>query len=170
VAVLTLNEAKAHLNITSTTQDDELQTFMAAAEAAIERRIGPLVATSVTRRVFGGDSYALPVYPALSVTSVTPVGGTALPLDGIYVGPDGVLTGAGYAPTAGYDVTYQAGHAATAADVPADLRLAILEMVRHLWESQRRSRGQVTDVPGSAHAFPYRVEELLAPYVQFGIA
>jgi uncharacterized phiE125 gp8 family phage protein len=170
VAVLTLNEAKAHLNITSTTQDDELQTFMAAAEAAIERRVGPLVATSVTSRVAGGGELVLPFYPVLSVTAIADRDGNAVSVSDVYADSIGVVTGTYGFPSLAYDVTYQAGHAATAADVPADLRLAILEMVRHLWESQRRSRGQVTDVPGSAHAFPYRVEELLAPYVQFGIA
>lgn len=172
MAVLTLNEVKTHLNITTTTQDAELQTFIAAAEAAIERRVGPLVASSVSSRVPGGRDLMLPYYPVLSVTSITDTDGVAVSVSDVYADRIGVLTTTGYGFTtaATYDVTYMAGHAATAAEVPADLRLAVLEMVRHLWDSQRRSRGQVTDVPGAAHAFPYRVEELLAPYMQFGIA
>jgi uncharacterized phiE125 gp8 family phage protein len=174
---VTLYEVKAHLNITNQTSDAELYAFIDAAEAAIEKRTGPIVARAVTARVSG--AMTLPVYPAISLTSVTPYASTALDVSTLYVSPAGVvdyLSGGGSFPARDYTITYLAGWATTAADVPADLRLAVLEMVRVLWSTTQRGS---TARPGSApppDAAPFagpgmdRVEQLIAPYEMHGFA
>jgi hypothetical protein len=82
-------------------------------------------------------------------------------------------------------VVYQAGWQVGAdpeADgyvaLPADLVLAAKEMVRHLWLTQRGSGVQrpgsrpsdtlSNTLPGAAYTLPFRVEQLLAPYIRAG--
>ena len=175
MSTLTLTEAKQHLNITVTTYDAELQTFIDSAEAAIAKRCGPLAATSTTVRVRGGCSLSLPVTPTISLTSVTPVLGSALTLADLHLEPSGEVTyntGAVF-PAPWYDVVYSAGRSS----VPADLLAAVKELLRHLWTTQRggsaRPGGPVSDalsntIPGSAYTFPIRVEQLIAPHAQVG--
>lgn len=181
--LLTLTEVKDHLNITGTGSDAELTTFAARAEGAVAARCGPLVSTSVTTRVRGhGSSLAPKVTPILTLTSVTPVAGTALTLALLHTPENGLrgrrviefLDGTWFG-SRWYDVVYNAGHGATAGDVPADLKLATLEMVRHMWETQRGgsvrpgsrpSEAMSNTIPGAAYLFPFRVEQLIAPYEQ----
>jgi hypothetical protein len=54
--------------------------------------------------------------------------------------------------------------------MPAPVRLATLELVRHLWDTQRGPAvGSLDDAPtprvGTSYAVPNRVTELLAPYM-----
>lgn len=175
MSVLTLAQAKAHLNITVPTYDTEIQDFIDAGEAALAKRCGPLAATATTVRVRGGCSLSLPVTPAISLTSVTPVLGSALTLSDLHLEPSGEVTyntGAEF-PAPWYDVIYSAGRPS----LPADLLLADKELLRHLWTTQRggtarpgsaQSDALANTLPGSAHAFPFRVEQLIAPYVQVG--
>lgn len=175
MSVLTTTEVREHLGglTVSAASDVRLQSFIDRAEAAVTRRCGPLVSTAVTARVTsGGDGLALPQYPVQSLVSVAPVGGSAYVLSDLYVTPGGVVQWAvmGSSLAAGrYDVTWNAGWAATAAAVPADLKLGVLELIRHLWDSQRggesRSRGGEQEQRGPGFAFPNRVIELLEPYL-----
>lgn len=178
MAVVTLPEAKAYLNISSTTSDAELGEFIARAVAAIGSKCGPLEATEKTSRVRGGwSALALPVTPVLSLTSITPLGGTALTVDDYLVTPGGIVEpeAGGWFGSRWYDVVYQAGRAA----VPDDLKLGVLELLRHLWDTQRAggsrrigsagSDAVANTIPGAAYLFPFRVEQLIAPYVQVGI-
>jgi hypothetical protein len=180
VSVLTLALAKTHLNIPATvvTQDTELQTVIDAAEAAIVQACGGLEAASTSSRVRGGtDRLVLPVPPVISLTSVTPVGGTALTVGDLMVSASGVVeyTAGGFFSDRWYDVVYSAGRASC----PADLLLAVRELVRHIWDTQRggtRRPGSSTSsetantIAGAAYLFPFRVEQLLAPYIQPGFA
>jgi len=167
MSALTLADAKTYLNISAATYDTELQTFIDAAEAAIAQRVGPLTPASVTKRVPGyAWNLHLPVYPAVSLTSVTPVGGSALTLSDLHLEPDiGAVSynGGSFFSSPAYDVVYSAGRS----PVPADLLMAVKELLRHLWASQRGGGprpGPTTDVQGSAYLMPYRVLELIAPY------
>jgi hypothetical protein len=72
-------------------------------------------------------------------------------------------------------VVYSAGRASC----PADLLLAVRELVRHIWETQRggtrrpgssASSETANTIAGAAYLFPFRVEQLLAPYIQPGFA
>jgi hypothetical protein len=137
VTVLELAAAKEHLNIRVATNDAELETFIDAAEAVLARWVGPLEPTPVTDRVAGyGFGLHLPVFPALSLTSVTPVGGGALDLAGLYLDvPSGTVTrnDGGQFTARAYDVAWVAGRD----ELPDDLLFADKELVRELWTTQR---------------------------------
>lgn len=177
MSVVTLDAVRPHLNITGFDYDAELQPTIDAAEAVLAQHVGPLASAVVTTsRVKGGREYlVLPVSPVVSLTSVTPVGGTALNLADLTLdGAAGMVTNAlggrfGYTT---YDVVYTAGRAT----LPADLTLAVKELTRHLWESQRNPapRPGFTDdlisSPAAGYLLPYRVQELIAPHMQFGVA
>lgn len=182
MSVLSRADAKKHLNITVNTQDDELDAFIASAEAAIAKRIGPLVSTPTTTRVIPtGVRLALPVLPAISLTSVTPADGDALALADLHLDTAaGVVTqnnGAAFVARC-YDVVYAAGRTVSATE-NADLYLAIKELVRHLWATQRGPGGRPgstpsdsasNTIPGAAYLLPFRVSELLAPHMSPGFA
>lgn len=170
MSVLALNDAKSHLNISGDTHNAELQDFIDAAEAVIAAKVGPLEPTTVTARVSGGTSgLALPITPVISLTSLTIVGGSASDVSLLYANP---ITGVvGYNSgslsfTGSWDVVYQAGRTTC----PQDLLLAVKELVRHLWATQRATArpgpAQDPNVPGAAHMLPYRVAELIAPHMQ----
>lgn len=176
MAVVTLAEAKTHLNIATgvATHDTELTAFIARAEAAVASKCGPLASTATTSRVRGGGSVlALPVAPVVSLTSITPLGEAALTVADYLVTPLGVVepVAGGSFPARWYDVVYVAGRAT----LPDDLKLGVLELIRHMWETQRGgsvrpgsrpSEGMANTMPGAAYLFPFRVEQLLAPYVK----
>lgn len=179
--VLVVGEVKDHLNISDTGSDAELMAFAARAEAAVASRCGPLTATSVTARVRGGGRSLTPrVTPILSITSVTPVGGSALTTSTLHAPENGLRGPAtieyvdgGWFGSRWYDVTYQAGRQT----VPDDLRLAVLEAVRFYWETQRgNSPGgalpsdqdfvQAPDIAADGR-FPWlRIQHLVEPYEQ----
>lgn len=175
-----MSEARAHLNITSTVHDGELVGVIAAAEAAIAQRVGPLEPTTVTARLSGNTALVLPVHPAISLTSISDAAGTAQTVGQFALdGANGVLSYAAAGTrfsSAFYTVTYQAGRPAGA--LPADLLFAVKELVRHLWDSQRgptrrpgmpSSDGAANSMAGAGYLLPFRVQELLTPHLQFGI-
>lgn len=180
MSALQLAAAKEHLNIPSSNLDPEieLQAVIDSAEAAIAQRCGPLVPTEVTDRIRGErGKLALYTTPVISLVSVTPAGGSALTVDDLNVSAGGVVEylGAGFFTSRFYDVVYSAGRT----ECPADLLLAVKELVRHLWEPQRgpaRRPGSTTStetsntVPGAAYMFPFRVVQLIAPHEQSGFA
>lgn len=179
MSVVTLDEVKRHLNLTVTTHDGEVVSFIEAAEAAIGERVGPLASTTQTARVRGcSRSLVLPVAPAVSLTSVTPADSTALTLSDLYLDEGAGIVryeSGGSFSARHYDVVYEAGRATC----PADLKLAVKELVRHLWVTQRghtarpgsrESESAANTLPGAAHIFPFRVEQLIAPHEQAGFA
>lgn len=169
-SVLTLADAKAYLGIPDNvnTHDEELQGFIDAAEAALECRVGPLQPRTRADRVRGGRALSLLAMPAIDLTSVTEVGGGDLSTDDLYLnGAAGVVTniyGASF-PAAMYDVTYSAGRATC----PPDLLLALKELLKHLWRTQRGPGGSADQpAPGSGFAMPNRVLELIGPHLSVG--
>jgi hypothetical protein len=175
VSVTLLSDAKTYLNITNANYDAELQEFIDAAEAAIAKRCGPLSSLTVTERVKGcAETLLLNKIPALTLTSVTPVNGTALNLSDLYLyAPAGVVeyaVGNGFFGASRYDVSYSYGRSI----VPLDLMQAIRETVKHLWETHRggsRRPGIGDDgLAGAAYAFTLRILELIEPYLLPGMA
>lgn len=181
MSALSLAEAKTHLNMTGDAQDEELESTIAAAEAAIVALIGPLEPVSATDYIstHGLDSFGLRLLPVLSLTSITPAGGTAMNLTDVRVEHDSGLVsfigGRGSWTASEYTVVYQAGRD----PVPADLLMAVRELVRHFWSTQRGptrrpgaspSDALANTIPGAAYALPIRVSQLLAPYQTFGFA
>lgn len=177
--VLSLDDVKRQLNITSNTGDDELRDFIIRGQSAIEKRVGPLKPTTVTRQLSGCRSaLILPVTPVISLTSVTPIQGTALPAASLNVTPAGVVSYiyGGSFPLPFYTAVWSAGWQS----VDGDLYLALLETVRHLWSTQRPNsrlpwQDQQQDDPtqdgaSAPYLWPWRVEQLLIPYEQTGFA
>lgn len=173
---VSLSEVKDYLNMTDTdiNRDAELLSFLNAAVSAIEQRVGPLTRRTVTEVHNGGVSaILLRQPPVLSVTSVTESGST---VTGYSLSASaGVLTRvSGYSRSVWTDgfgnisVTYVAGRTL----VPADLRQAVLEATKHLWETQRGKmrRGQDDFIAGSAYLWTYRINQLIAPYELPGLA
>jgi len=164
-SALSLADAKRYLNITDTDDDEELREFIEAAEAALGRRCGYVVPTTVTERVRGcGNRLMLKEKPLISVTSVTAVGmGTTVDVSQLTALPSGSvefsIAGSFYARF--YDVVYRAGRN----PLPADLYKCLQEITKHLWQTQRGPGRKRDEVMGAAYAFTYRVKELWEPYV-----
>lgn len=181
MSVVSLAEAKTHLNITVTTYDTELQVFIDSAEATLANLVGPLQAVTYTDRVQPANGrIRTRVAPVVSLTSVTSSEGLVLTLNDLHLDQRaGVVSwnivGIGFI-SPYYDVVYSAGRATC----PEDLKLAVKELIRHLWATQRgggsvRPGSQQSDalansLPGSAYALPIRVEQLIAPHRQAGFA
>lgn len=145
MSVVTLAEAKTHLNITVATYDTELQDFLNRAEAALAVRIGPLSSVAKTERVRGWRCVLrLSHTPIISLTSVTSIEGTTVSTSQLTTMPGGRVefNQGGYFASRFYDVVYQAGRAS----LSDDLKLVVLELVRRLWSSQRGGSTR----PGSA--------------------
>jgi uncharacterized phiE125 gp8 family phage protein len=182
MAAVTLDEVKNYLNITRTTNDDELVGFLDVAVAAIEDVIGPVDARTVVEEI---DSHGLNIvlsqFPVQSVTSVSiePWLGAA-PIDDTAAWRLNANTGVlrrklvgGSMPFYGqgsiFTVTYTVGRTVT----PAPVAQAILMQVREMWESQRGAMplpaggGDSPPPPygGDAGFLTAEVMELLLPYL-----
>lgn len=178
MSTVPLSEAKTHLNVTVDTHDAELQGLLDAAESTIAQRCGRLGSTPTTERVPGGDDLLLVARPAVSLVSVTSADGAVLDLSSLYLdssaGIVSMSSGASF-PARYYTVVFNAGRSS----LPADLRLAVLELTRHFWVTQRggsrRPGSPAGDsysntLPGAGASLPFRVEQLIAPHVQIGFA
>lgn len=177
VPVVSLADAKAHLNITTTVYDEELRRFLGAATEMCESWVGrPLRRRTVSETHDGGRTVLLlRQVPVISVTSVVEDGTTvsdyALDADNglLYRDDTGAATWAGER----QDVTvaYVAGWTAP----PADVQQAVLEALRHLWTTQRGGMDARTPFSGDEYAsgtgwsLPRRVMELLQPYLLKGV-
>jgi uncharacterized phiE125 gp8 family phage protein len=174
---VSLSEVRAHLNMVGDdlARDGELTAFINAAQSAIEARVGPLTRRPVTEVHNGGVSgIVLRQSPVIAVDTVTENGTS---VTGFTLSPGGgVLTRtSGYSRATWADgygnvsVTYTAGRTS----IPADLRQAVLELIRHLWKTQRGQQGRAREeefIAGQGYSMPNRVLELIAPYEIPGIA
>lgn len=172
--VVSLADAKAHLNITDATHDEELRTFIDAASQWVESRVGAVVRRSRTDTVYAnGNALLLPKAPVISVTTVAGTYGYSdtysTAAGSLYLDADaGIVhlpTGQSWS-TSPLTVTYVAGRAV----VPAAIRLAALMYLKALWETQRGStpiqgfNEEVEDRDGMGLAV-WRAEKLLEPYL-----
>lgn len=182
LSIVSLDEVKAHLNIpaTNTDLDEELRRFVDAASDLAENYVGCVLGRQVfTDELYDGntDIIRLRNPRALSITSIYE-SGTLLTESNYAVDPTGqrisrITTGsiAGpnyfgiWAPGANnIKISYVAGFI----NPPAAARQGVLEIVRHLWQTQRGamsviSRNQTGDdfYPGSTYSLPRRCMELL---------
>jgi hypothetical protein len=176
-SVLTLADAKTHLDITVATFDTELQDTIDEAESLISQEVGPLASTAVTATFVPGNGAAelvLPVTPAISLTSVTPNVGSALTVGLLSVTPWGTVryttTGSfGLFYAAWYTVVYQAGRAT----VPDGVLRGIKLQTAHLWNSQRGAGGRQSatqESTGPSGAFAPGVLEAIKNFRQAGFS
>lgn len=178
MALVTLDEAKRQLDLTTASEDVELQVYIAALPEVIEGIVGVVEPREITDTISGGGPSLMVLHPPLlSVTSLTGPAGAPVtyPPSTLTVnGPAGVIsrTEGGCFPAGTYTVTYQAGRTA----VPPTVKLAALILLQHLWRTQygatRVPSGGSDDwsvtepIPGFGYAVPNRVLQLLEPYKQ----
>ncbi|MBA3910617.1 MAG: hypothetical protein C0524_12195 [Rhodobacter sp.] len=167
-AALPLAELKDHLRMGSGFADDGLQdglieSYLRAAIAAIEGRIGKML----FRRQFSwvldcwreGGEQALPVSPVAGIVSVTLVdaaGGETVVQAGTYrLIPDlhrpriaGTSSGLPTVPTNGLvKVVFDAGFGPAWTDVPVDLRQAVLLLASEYYEHRHDDNSQASGLP-----------------------
>jgi hypothetical protein len=142
ISLISVQEAKDHLNFKSGDSDEELSRFMMASTELVEAKAGYTIRRSFTDRISEGVwQIVLPRRPVLSVQSVTSVwpGGPSwttsqLITDGEagIIAPATLLFPFWWGP---WDVAYTVGRA-----VPLEKHLhAVKEQLRHLWDTQRGS-------------------------------
>lgn len=166
-----LDDVKAHLNITSSTSDEELRVVLMAATAAAEDYLRrPLRRNTKTQTFYGptGNGLAL-VLDRPDVASITSVDNDGDALDTDDYAED--LNAGVIWRSSGWDYPVVVTYVAAGLDSPA-IRQAVLELVRHLWETQRGSMpmmprgvdGMDAFNPAMGYSLPRRVTELLAPH------
>ena len=189
-ALVSLDEVKAHLNKTDFTDDLELEGFIEAATPLIENITGPVINRTVVEYHDGGSmSISLDQMPVASITSIVETyGQTNYTLAQVEMGTAQSGFSYSFSPTTGQvirrafnsaaifpqgekniAVTYVAGRAT----VPANIRLATMMLVQHLWTTSQMNRNGgrptlggddiFTPNVGMAYAMPNRVKELLVP-------
>ena len=172
MGLITLNEAKAQLDIETNGDDAELQAYIDAVTVPIENLVGVVEQREVTETVNGaGTILCLLKTPAVALVSVTPQLTGGVPLDVAQLHLDGAtgivrhLNG-GRFHGGPWTVTYSAGRA----EIPATVTLAARILVQHLWRTQyggARGQGSSDDyavtepIPGFGYAIPNRVLQLL---------
>lgn len=182
--IVSIRDLKAHLNITSTTDDDELAAMLSVATEAAERYCNRSFRRCTIVETHDGDTDAICLWqsPVISVTSVTENGSALTGSDYFVDASAGILyrgsTLARYEWADGTQniiVTYVAG----ATVPPLAAQHAVKELTRHLWDSQRGTValpnvGGYDDgystAGGSSYTIPYRVRELLDPLRRPGLA
>jgi len=169
-ALLSLADAKAHLNITTSTYDDELRQYLEAATEIVESYVGPVVSRTYTRRVCGyRREIPLPHTQINTVTAITLVSdGSALTLSGLSVDSQaGIISykNGGWFPYGDLDVTYTVGRSF----VKANWTLAAKIIVKHNWETQLGNLPSIQGdspgyvVSGNGYLVPFRAVSLLEP-------
>lgn len=180
VSVLSLQDAKDHVNIpqTTTTFDSELLSKIATIQANLEKLTGgPIITRTVTERVEVGSWYrtlTVRQRPLVSVTSITDVAsGAAITITDLELD-----TNAGiirrklelpfWARGPYFTVVYTAGWGTA---IPAAFNEAARIILEHLWKTQRGPARQpaiggedLVTLPGFGYAVPNRAAELLSPY------
>jgi hypothetical protein len=189
VDLITVDEAKQFLNITTSANDSELQDFIDAATIVAEFYVGEILGGTYTEQHDGGDASIYTRHtPILSVTSLTEyVGSITYPLTNQPLGSS--VDSWGYTiddPQAGriirrsasgmawrfvpgkgnVTITYTTGVTGTP---PANVVKGAEFIVRHLWTSQRGPQplpvlagndDSTSMVPGVGYAIPNRAIEL----------
>ncbi len=175
-ALLSLTEARVFLNLTSHSDDEELREFVQIATAAASEycKVDFELATHVEAHdIAPGQSTIILRNPrAISISSVQAFG-EALAADEYQLNSTGELvrrvSGASSAAfpagLGAVTIEYSSGLAATKLTIA---RHAVREMLRHLWKTQRGSKGAGLPLAdewqsASGYTFPHRVTELLEP-------
>lgn len=191
ISIVSLDEVKAHLNIpvTNTTNDEEIRRFIDAGTDLAENYVGRVLG----RQTFANEKYdgntdhlRLRNPAAMSITSVYENGMLLDPAD-YFLDPSGQrlyrVTTVSYSVGNYYGiwapgannivVTYVSGYI----NPPASVCQGVLEIIRHLWQTQRGSASVMGRVqsgddyyPASTYSLPRRAMELLDPASLPGLA
>jgi hypothetical protein len=177
--IVSLADAKHHLNISNDGSDDELRGFIEATTGIAAYYCGTLFpATYVETYEACGKALALRHWPVLSVSAITAVGtASVVDPDDVDVDEHGILR-AESSMSGTVRVTYRAGNTI----MPANVTRGGLIIIQHMWETQRsrNSRGPTTprsedfmnaqDVSGRFYTVPRRAVELFQGAIQDGFA
>lgn len=171
MSAIPLADLKRHLNITSSTHDAELQTdALDPAEAWVGKYLGVPLGEGwrdFTVTATGGN-LILPISNLTAVVSVTDPDGLAVTVLARDVNLSAGIIAVPYRKSGSWTVTVNVDTA-----VPADVRLAVLLIAGHLWETQRGTspsalalQGAEPEVfpAGQGYAIPNRAQALLEPY------
>lgn len=162
--IVSLDEAKDFLDITTDDEDDLLRAMLEGVTAVVEGGdgrdfpgVGPVVRRTVTTTLrgtrYGTAGFALPHTHIISLTSgAYSSDASAVDLTG-YTFADGILRAAygGYLPSTDWTLTYVVGRAS----LPANIRMGALEILKLAWNSQRGSD------EGVPFLVPYRAQAWL---------
>jgi len=167
--LLSLDDVKDRLNITDTSNDEELRRIAAAATARLaaetHRTLASVTQTAtVDMTGLGRRVLTLPKPCWLSITSVTDDGASVDADDWRLDETGQTLTRRNGATWMGEVVV--TGRAGVIGDDLAIAQQAALELTAHLWETQRVPMGRnmaAGPVPGMGYALPNRVSEMIAP-------
>ena len=166
MSVILQDEAMAYLRMSATTTNVDptvLQGLIDTAESMVSQRVGPLVSASQSTITFGGPSFVLPT-TTTAVTSATNLDGNAV-TTGFRIGVGGVVTNSSCS-LGTWTLVYTAGWV----EMPAPIRTAVLELVRHLWRPQLGAMARATEDNAPGYLIPNRVRELLDPFTLPGFA
>lgn len=166
MSVILQDEAMAYLRTSATTTNVDptvLQGLIDTAESMVSQRVGPLVSASQSTITFGGPSFVLPT-TTTAVTSATDLDGNAVTI-GFRIGVGGVVTNSSCS-LGTWTLVYTAG----LGKMPAPIRTAVLELVRHLWRPQLGAMARATEDNAPGYLIPNRVRELLDPFTLPGFA
>lgn len=175
--ILSLADAKAHLNITSTSHDAELRGWIETTTRCVEHFTGPVVRRTVVETHASlprGGARAVALYgggPVIELTTVASVltGGTSYDVADLDVDETGVVRRLDGGRLVGpLRVTYVAGRPVITANITSAARV----ILQHLWRTQHPSgsgRPQLgTDdyavtepIAGIGYAIPNRALHLL---------
>lgn len=192
-AVVNLEQVKQFLNITLPDSDGELPFYMSAATEMWANRGGPVGAQTFDEWYDGGSTrIVVRTTPIISITSVTEsLGAVSYTLTEADPGTSGSAwsysvdksIGAFTRRAAGVAVPFMDGvknvniqYTAGVGTVPEDVQLAVLLLVKHMWQTQRGAGKRPGQSPADdyqpreAFAWPNRCEEILAGYKVPGIA
>ncbi|MGH9248102.1 MAG: hypothetical protein ACRD0W_01070, partial [Acidimicrobiales bacterium] len=174
-AIVSLDEAKEHINhpATSTTPDQELERMIGSATEVVEYFCGPIVRRSYTDEVVGGCAELILHHDqVVSLTSVTPIltSAPSVILADLDVSPTGIVRHKSGLPISSGPL--RVVYVAARTDIPDNLILAALIIVKHLWDTQRgpgapsvlgRQGGgeELTFLPVMGFAIPNRAMDLM---------
>lgn len=180
MSLVLLADVKRHLNVGSPDDDIEIQSMIDASEASIAQILNAgstLAVQAITQRAAGRSATLVLTHaPVVSVTSVTGSLSGALTLSDLDVDLEhGLICYSPFQSVAFWDpfytVVYQAGY--TVLTLPPDLVLAVKELTRHLWTTQRGGSNRPAhsvDPISTSYSFPNRVLELVNNYTVSGFA
>lgn len=173
MAILTLDEAKTALDITTTKYDTELPDYIAAAQEAVDFLCGPTEPVTITETRYGSGEIAVSTCPILTVESITGQAWGPSNLTQLWInnaaGTIRARTLAYPIQNDYYEITYTAGRAT----VPASIKQGVRIILAHQWATRRginvRNPGQGGDdssmVPGLGYAIPNRALQILDRYM-----
>lgn len=156
--LISLTEAKKHLNIPSTNyvHDGEILDWLAGVTPVIENIVGACIPRTVVEDHEASYVIRLDVTPVLSITSIVPylTAGTTYSAAQVKVTSAGrlrLLSGLRFL-NGPFEVTYVAGRR----PVGANIRQAVKIALAHFWESQRGASGLPSQGPSDdyGNAFP----------------